>query len=82
MTQIIFRTTQGVFTLNEVINFDPVEMPYLSLGYGWNGSSLAANDQLNLYWSFVDTFLSKYNLTKDDYITLETIIHNGQRFGI
>jgi len=50
-----------------------VEMPYMCVGYGFNGSSLASEEDLNEYWKVVDKILLLNNIDKEEYETLVSL---------
>jgi hypothetical protein len=47
-----------------------VEMPYMCVGYRFNGSSQASIEDLNKYWDIVDVILKNNDLKEEDYETL------------
>ena len=63
------------------INFDPVELPYSAIGYRFNGSSQSSQENLNLYWDFVDDILLQSNIPTDNYITLQNIVVDDKLYG-
>jgi len=64
------------------VNFDFVELPYGAIGYRNNGTSTSSEDNLNLYWSFVDEVLSISNISTDEYVTLKSIEDSNNFYGI
>lgn len=50
-----------------------IEMPYMCLGYGFNGSSSADEEDLKKYWELVDKILLINGINKEEYKTLESI---------
>jgi hypothetical protein len=50
-----------------------VEMPYMCVGYRFNGSSQASIEDLNKYWDIVDVILESNKLKTEDYETLVSI---------
>lgn len=73
--KIIIKTKLGTlveYTTEETL--DKVEMPYMCVGYGFNGSSMASQENLEKYWNLVDKILLENNLTHDDYQTLVEIV--------
>lgn len=50
-----------------------VEMPYMCLGYRFNGSSAADEEDLNRYWELVDKVLLLNGVDKEEYKTLVSI---------
>ena len=69
-------------TITQNIDFDPIELPYGAIGYRFNGSSNSPEENLELYWSFVDEVLNYSNIPEDEYITLKNIIINDVLYGI
>lgn len=47
-----------------------VEMPYMCVGYRFNGSSLASIEDLEKFWNVIDTILEINSLNKEEYYTL------------
>lgn len=70
MAKITLLTKDNTITVTSLINFTTVEMPYGARGFGFNGSSKAAKEELDKYWKFVEEVLQESNIPKEDYITL------------
>lgn len=75
-------TTQNIIITESPINFSPVELPYGAVGFGMNGSSISSEENLNLYWSHVQTILTNNNLTTNDYVSLKSIEYDNIFYGI
>ena len=83
MTQITIRTISGTIEFESDIDFNPIDLPYMCfLGYRNNCTSLANIIDLDQYWNFIDDFFTSTNISTSEYVTLETIVHNGERYGI
>lgn len=66
-------TKHNTITVEETINFTPIEMPYGARGFGFNGSSTASAEDLDKYWKLVREILEYSNIATEDYITLLSI---------
>ena len=82
MTTITIQTTDNTLTIDYDVTFDLIELPYGAIGYRNNGSSESPEENLSLFWGFVDEALSAANISSDDYITLLNIIDNDNFYGI
>lgn len=51
-------------------NLVKIEMPYMAVGYRFNGSSSASEFNLNRYWDTVDKIFFELGLNTNDYFTL------------
>lgn len=56
---------------NQIIQTE--QMPYMAIGYGFNGSSEATTENLDAYWSIVDQIFQELELDTTDYYTLLSI---------
>lgn len=83
MTQITIRTINSTIQFESEIDFSPIDLPYMCfLGYRNNCTSLANIIDIDKYWNLIDDFLISNGISTNEYVTLETIVHNGERFGI
>lgn len=83
MATIILRTKTSKIEFETDIYFDPVDLPYMCMmGYRSNCTSVASAENIENYWNLIDNFFLESNLNTNDYVTLETIIHNDERYGI
>lgn len=75
-------TTNNVITINETIDFDPVELPYGAKGYKFNGSSMSSKDNLDKYWFFVDQVFAQSQIDISEYVTLQNITIGENLYGV
>lgn len=66
---ILLRNNEITEYLTEE-NLVTIEMPYGAIGYRFNGSSLASEYDLNIYWDTVDKIFLELGLNTDQYLTL------------
>ena len=82
MAKITIQTVNNLISFDVDINFSTVEMPYQSIGYRNNGTSTASIVDLESYWTIVDNFFLLNNISTTDYVTLESILIENERFGV
>lgn len=83
MAQITIRTLSDTIQFDTEIDFNPIDLPYMCmLGYRNNCTSAADGIDLNKFWNMIDDFFNANNISTSNYVTLETIMHNGVRYGI
>lgn len=71
--KITIKTTIGIIDYYTTDEITVKEMPYMCAGYGFNGSSEATKEDLDKFWTLIDTILDSNNLSKSDYQTLISI---------
>ena len=72
--KITIRTRNGeIFEYITDQTITTVEMPYMCVGYRFDGSSEASVEDLDKFWNIIDEILATYNLTPEQYQTLISI---------
>lgn len=66
---ILLRNDEIIeYYIDQVIKTE--QMPYMAVGYGFNGSSEAKQADLDIYWNIVDQIFTELELDTQDYYTL------------
>jgi hypothetical protein len=67
---IKIKLKSGQIIQESISSIQTVEMPYGCIGFGFNGSSNASEQDLNTFWKTVDFVLQQNNISRDEYDTL------------
>lgn len=78
----IKKSDNTILTTTQEINFDVLELPYGCTSFGFNGSSMSTEENLNIFWTFIEELLIQNNLTNDDYLSLLNIKIGEDHYGL
>lgn len=78
----IKKSDNTILTTTQEINFDVLELPYGCSGFGFNGSSMSSEENLNIFWSSMSEILAQNNLTNNDYMSLMNIKIGEDHYGL